>query len=182
MNATPPEPVSPNTRRILGRSTLLLSSPRRAPCTASTPLSLGCTTSPSVITRPRPHAPPMNNSRRNNPNSSKLPQSTPRSRSTLAPPTCLQPTAAPSLAMSSPPPTRRLTRLSIQTRPAKFPALPASRTHLHRCRSSPITGGLRSNACRLTCDWLLKDPPRVWHDPRHTDLYQTLFWIGFRRD
>lgn len=165
---------------ILAQSTLPLSFPRQAPYTASTPLSLGFTTFPSVTPQPLPHAPPMSNSSHNNHNNnSKLPPSTLRSHSMLALPTYQPPMVAPSQATSNPPPTRRLTGTSIQTRPARCPAPPDSHTHPRRChRNSQTTDGPHSNACRLMCDCSLEDPLRVWHDQRHKDFLLN----GFRKD
>lgn len=156
--ATSQELAFPNTSLILAQSTLPLSFPLRAPYTASTPLSLGFMTSPSVTQQPLPHAPPMsNNSHNNHSNNSKLPPSTPRSHSTQAPPTCPPHMAEPSRATSNPPPTRRLTDTSIQTKPAKYLAPPVFHTHPRRCRhSSQTTGGPRSNACKLMCEGPLK--------------------------
>lgn len=156
--ATLQEPASPNMSLMHVQSTLLLSFPRRAPYTASTPLSLGFMTSPSVMPQPLPHAQPMSNSNHNSrSNNSKLPPSTLRSQSMRAPPTCPPPMAVPSRATSNLHPTRRLTGMSIQTRPARCPALLDSHTHPHRCRRhSLIMDGPLSNACRLMCDGSLE--------------------------
>lgn len=159
MTATSQEPVSLNMCQMLARSTLPLSFPHRAPCMASNPPNPGFMTSPSGTQRPRPHAPTMSSNSHNNRNNSKLPQFTPRSQSTLAPPTCPPLTAAPSLTTSSLHPTRRSIRMRLQTRPAKCPIPPAFHTHLRKCHRSSLTmAGLRSNACRLTCDWLPERP------------------------
>lgn len=159
--ATSQELASPNMSLMPVQSTLLPSFPRRAPYTANSPLSLGFMTSPSVTPQPLPHAPLMSNSSHNNlsNNSSKLPPSTPRSPSMQALPTCPPPTVAPLQATSNPPPLKRLTDTSIQTRPAKYLAPPVSHTHPRRCRhSSQTMGGPHSNACRHMCEGSLKDP------------------------
>lgn len=152
--ATLQELASPNMSLMLAQSTLPLSFPRRAPYTASTPLSLGFMTSPSVMPQPLPHAPPMSNSSHNNhSNNSKLPPCTLRSQSMRAPPTCPPPMAALSQTTSNPHPTRRLMVMSIQTRPARCPAPLDSHTHPHRCRRHSLTmDGPLSNGCRLMCD------------------------------
>lgn len=173
--ATSRELASPNMSLMLAQYTLPLSFPRQAPYTASTPLSLGFMTSPSVMQQPLPHAPPMSNSSHNNhSNSSKLPPSTPRSHSMQALPTCPPPMAAPLRAMSNPPPMRRLTDTSIQTKPARYLAPPVFHTHPRRCRHSSQTMG-GSNACRLMCKGPLEDPLRVWHDQCHKDVL--LNWL-----
>lgn len=160
------ELASPSTPITLGQSTPPLSFPHRAPYTDSIPLSLGFMTSPSVMLRPLPTVQPMSNSSRNNhSNNRKLPPPIPRKLYIQVQPICLPPMAGHSQATLNLLPTRRLTDMSIQTKPARCPAPPGSHTRPHRCpRSSLTTEGLHNNACRLTCDGSFKDLLRVWHD------------------
>lgn len=143
-----------NTCPTLGPSTLHHSCPPPAPYTASTALSLGYMISPTDMQPPRRAEPHTNSSRLPSSSSSHSPPAFTRlTPFTVALVTCPLPTAVPSPATLSPPPMRRWTRTTNQTRPARCPARLASRMPPHKCPpSSPTTAGPHS-ACRHMFDW-----------------------------
>lgn len=144
---------SPNMFPTLGRSTLHRSCLPPALCTGSMAPSLVYMTS-LTDTQPPQRAEPHTNS-------SKLLSNSPPSRPafilpipfTVAPPTYLPPTAAPSPATLSLLPMRRWIHMTNRIRPARCPALLASLMPPHKCPPSSLTMAGPHNVCRRMFDW-----------------------------
>lgn len=159
--ATSAEAGSPNMCPIPDQCTLHRSCPPPALCMGSTAPNRVCMTSLRG-TRPPQRAEPRTNSSKlpSSSSSSSSPPSrpafTPLTRFTAAPLTCPPPTAAPSPATSSLPPTRRWMRTTSRIRPARCPALPASLTPPRKCPPSSLTTAGLHSACRHTSDWSVR--------------------------
>lgn len=118
--------------------------------------SLASTTSPTDMQPPQRAEPHMNSSKLPSSRLASQPASIPLTPSTVALPTYLLPTVAPSPATLNRLPMRRWMRMTNQMKPARCPAHLAFLMPPHKCPPSSLTMADLHNVCRLMSDWTNK--------------------------